>query len=92
LASAASHCGSLGSNESGERDPERKQRKKGRPWHSGVKVHIGVDAQSGLVHSFIDTAGCVNDVVPANSPLQGQEARCLQITSRPCIPPSSADV
>ena len=60
-------------NESGERDPEMKQSKKGNQWHFGMKAHIGVDAQSGLVHTVIGTAGNVNDVVPANSLLHGQE-------------------
>ena len=60
-------------NESGERDPEMKQSKKGNQWHFGMKAHIGVDAESGLVHTVIGTSGNVNDVVPANSLLHGQE-------------------
>lgn len=61
-------------NASGERDPEMKQSKKGNQWHFGMKVHIGVDAESGLVHTVIGTSGNVNDVVPANSLLHGEEA------------------
>ena len=61
-------------NESGERDPEMKQSKKGNQWHFGMKAHIGVDAESGLVHTVIGTPGNVNDVVPANSLLHGEEA------------------
>lgn len=34
-------------NESGERDPEMHQTKKGNQWHFGMKAHIGVDADSG---------------------------------------------
>ena len=60
-------------NESGERDPEMKQSRKGNQWHFGMKAHIGVDAESGLVHTVIGTSGNVNDVVPANSLLHGQE-------------------
>ncbi len=60
-------------NESGERDPEMKQSKKGNQWHFGMKAHIGVDAESGLVHTVIGTPGNVNDVVPANSLLHGEE-------------------
>ena len=60
-------------NESGERDPEMKQSKKGNQWHFGMKAHIGVDAESGLVHTVIGTSGNVNDVVPANSLLHGEE-------------------
>ena len=61
-------------NASGERDPEMKQSKKGNQWHFGMKAHIGVDAESGLVHTVIGTSGNVNDVVPANSLLHGEEA------------------
>jgi IS5 family transposase len=60
-------------NKSGERDPEMHQTKKGNQWHFGMKAHIGVDADSGLVHSVIGTAANVNDVVPANSLLHGDE-------------------
>ncbi len=60
-------------NESGERDPEMKQSKKGNQWHFGMKAHIGVDAESGLVHTVRGTPGNVNDVVEANSLLHGQE-------------------
>lgn len=60
-------------NKTGERDPEMKQSKKGNQWHFGMKAHIGVDAQSGLVHTVKGTSGNVNDVVPANSLLHGRE-------------------
>ena len=38
-------------NEQQSRDPEMHQSKKGKQWHFGMKVHIGVDSQSGLIHS-----------------------------------------
>jgi IS5 family transposase len=38
-------------NSSGERDPEMHQTKKGNQWYFGMKAHIGVDAESGLVHT-----------------------------------------
>jgi IS5 family transposase len=41
--------------------------------HFGMKAHIGVDAESGLVHTVRSTAGNVNDVVEANSLLHGEE-------------------
>jgi IS5 family transposase len=59
-------------NASGERDPEMHQSKKGNQWHFGMKAHIGVDAQSGLVHTVRGTAANVNDVVEANSLLHGK--------------------
>jgi IS5 family transposase len=61
-------------NQSGERDPEMHQSKKGAQWYFGMKAHIGVDAESGLVHTVRGTSGNVNDVVEANSLLHGQES------------------
>ena len=60
-------------NASGERDPEMHQSKKGNQWHFGMKAHIGVDAESGLVHTVRGTSGNVNDVVEANALLHGEE-------------------
>jgi IS5 family transposase len=64
-------------NKSGERDPEMHQSKKGQQWYFGMKAHIGVDAESGLVHTVRGTAGNVADVVEANSLLHGQEKLAL---------------
>jgi IS5 family transposase len=60
-------------NKQGERDPEMHQTKKGNQWYFGMKAHIGVDAESGLVHTVTGTAANVNDVVKANSLLHGDE-------------------
>ncbi len=60
-------------NDSGQRDPEMHQTKKGNQWYFGMKAHIGVDAQSGLVHTVKGTAANVNDVVEANGLLHGDE-------------------
>ena len=60
-------------NATGEQDPEMKQSKKGQQWYFGMKAHIGVDADSGLVHTVHGTAGSVNDVVEANALLHGEE-------------------
>lgn len=60
-------------NQAGERDPEMHQTKKGNQWHFGMKAHIGVDAESGLVHTVIGTAANVNDVTQAGALLHGQE-------------------
>lgn len=60
-------------NKSGDRDPEMHQAKKGNQWHFGMKAHIGVDAESGLVHTVIGTAANVNDVTQAAQLLHGQE-------------------
>jgi IS5 family transposase len=52
-------------NKVGKRDPDMHQSKKGNQWHFGMKAHIGVDAQSGLVHTVIGTAGNVSDISQA---------------------------
>ena len=61
-------------NKGGQRDPEMHQSKKGNQWFFGMKAHIGVDADSGLVHTVRGTAGNVGDVVEASSLLHGQES------------------
>ena len=35
------------------RDPEMHQNRKGQKWFFGMKLHIGVDSQSGLAHSAV---------------------------------------
>lgn len=55
------------------RDPQMQQTKKGNQWHFGMKAHIGVDAESGLVHSVVGTAANVNDVTQAHALLHGGE-------------------
>ena len=61
-------------NKGGERDPEMHQTKKGNQWHFGMKAHIGVDADSGLVHTVVGTAANVNDVTQASKLVHGDEA------------------
>jgi len=60
-------------NSTGERDHEMHQTKKGNQWHFGMKAHIGVDADSGLVHTVIGTAANVNDVTQGHGLLHGEE-------------------
>ena len=62
-------------NASGERDPEMHQSKKGNQWHFGMKLHIGVDSQSGLIHSASVTAGNVHDSQELPNLLHGEETR-----------------
>ncbi len=38
------------------------QTKKGNEWRSGMKCHIGVDADSGLVHTVTVTAANAHDI------------------------------
>ena len=60
-------------NKSGKRDPEMHSSKKGNQWYFGMKAHIGVDADSGLVHTVRGTAGHVADVTEGNALLHGEE-------------------
>jgi IS5 family transposase len=48
-------------NRAGARDPEMSSAKKGNDWSFGMKAHIGVDAESGLVHTAGVTTGKVHD-------------------------------
>lgn len=57
------------------RDPEMHQSKKGNQWHFGMKLHIGADSQSGLIHSASVTAGNVHDSQELPNLLHGQETR-----------------
>ena len=60
-------------NKTGKRDAQMHQAKKGNQWHFGMKAHIGVDANSGLVHTVIGTAANVADVTQAHALLHGNE-------------------
>lgn len=54
------HAPSSTKNESGSRDPEMHQTKKGNQWYFGMKIHVGADVNSGLAHTV--------SVTPANEP------------------------
>lgn len=60
-------------NKKGERDPEMHQAKKGNEWHFGMKMHIGVDSDNGLVHSLSTTAANVHDIHEVDQLLHGEE-------------------
>ena len=60
-------------NRAGERDPEMRQVKKGNQYHFGMKLHIGVDARTGVVHSLSTTSANVHDVTEAHRLLHGGE-------------------
>jgi len=60
-------------NDSGARDPEMHQTKKGKNWFFGMKAHIGVERDSGLVHAVVGTAANVSDVTVGNALLHGEE-------------------
>ena len=60
------------------RDPEMHQTRKGKQWYFGMKLHIGVDSQSGLAHSAVVTAANVHDKHPLPDLLHGNSAYASQ--------------
>jgi transposase, IS5 family len=62
-------------NADNARDPEMHQTRKGQQWYFGMKLHIGVDSQSGLAHSAVVTAANVHDKHPLPELLHGAEQR-----------------
>jgi IS5 family transposase len=60
-------------NARGERDPEMHQTQKGKQWFFGMKLHIGVDSETGLAHSAVVTAANVHDKHPLPDLLHGSE-------------------
>lgn len=56
-----------------KRDPQMHQTRKGKQWYFGMKVHIGVDTDSGLVHTVRGTAANVADVNVLGELLHGGE-------------------
>ncbi len=60
-------------NKDRARDPEMHSSQKGKQWYFGMKAHIGVDADSGLVHTVRGTSGNMADIAEGNSLLHGKE-------------------
>lgn len=57
------------------RDPDMHQTRKGQQWYFGMKLHIGVDSQSGLAHSAVVTPANMHDKHPLPDLLHGNEQR-----------------
>jgi transposase, IS5 family len=60
-------------NEAKARDPEMSSTKKGNDWYFGMKAHVGVDADSGVVHSLDTTTAKVHDSQVWGQLLHGDE-------------------
>ena len=60
-------------NKEHKRDPEAHSVKKGNEWKFGYKAHVGVDSESGLVHSLEVTSANVHDVTMTSELLTGEE-------------------
>jgi IS5 family transposase len=67
------HAPTSTKNGSGTRDPDMHQTRKGNQWFFGLKAHIGVDRDSGLVHTVVTTAANVHDVTQTHALLHGKE-------------------
>lgn len=60
-------------NRKKKRDSDAHQVKKGNTWHFGYKAHVGVDMESGLVHTVEATAANVHDVTETSKLLTGDK-------------------
>ena len=49
-------------NRDKQRDPEMHQTKKGNQWYFGMKIHVGADVNSGLVHTVSVTPANASDI------------------------------
>ena len=56
-----------------ERDPDAHSAQKGNTWHFGYKAHIGVDKDSGLLHTLKTTSANIHDVTVTSELLTGEE-------------------
>ena len=64
-------------NKQKQRDPEAKHTKKGNQYHFGMKAHIGVDADSGIVHSIAITGANVADISMADDLIRDNDDTVL---------------
>lgn len=55
------------------RDPEMHQTRKGKQWYFGMKLHVGCDLSSGLVHTLATTSANAADVAVGPGCLRGDE-------------------
>jgi transposase, IS5 family len=64
-------------NEAKARDPEMHQTRKGQQWYFGMKLHIGVDSRTKLIHSMTTTAANVHDAKRAGEAITRVAASLL---------------
>lgn len=60
-------------NADGKRDQAMHQSKKGNQYYFGAKLHIGIDSETGLVHSLDLTVGNVADITHAHHLLRDED-------------------
>ncbi|MDA3878238.1 MAG: IS5 family transposase, partial [Halothiobacillus sp.] len=64
-------------NVDGKRDKAMHQSKKGNQYYFGAKLHVGVDSETGLIHSLDLTAGNVADIAHAHHLLRDTDEAVL---------------
>jgi transposase, IS5 family len=62
-------------NQTETRDPEMRQTRKGRQWYFGMKLHVGADSKTKLIHSMTTTPANVHDAKVLGQLLHGGERR-----------------
>jgi IS5 family transposase len=62
-------------NKDKARDPDAHQTRKGNQWYFGMKLHIGVDSKTKLIHSVVVTPANVHDSRVLPDLLHGEETR-----------------
>jgi IS5 family transposase len=50
-----------------KRDPEMHSAKKGNNWHFGMKMHIGMDKVTGIIHTVTTTPANVHDITQVDN-------------------------
>ena len=60
-------------NKQGARDPEMTSTKKGNDWYFGMKAHVGVDLDSGVVHTLETSTAKMHDSQKFDELLHGDE-------------------
>lgn len=68
------HASSSTQNKDKKRDEQMSSTKKNNNYHFGMKAHIGVDKDSGIVHSVYATTAKVPDIEAVTQVLHGQES------------------
>lgn len=71
------HAPSSTKNQDKARDPEMSSTHKHGQWYFGMKAHIGVDADSGAVHSVEGSTASVHDSQKLDDCLHGEEEGVL---------------
>ena len=63
-------------NKEHKRDEEMHSTKKGGNWYYGMKMHTGVDAGSGYIHTITGTAANVHDIIETTKLLREEDNIC----------------